>query len=68
MSAQQQLKLVEAEIRNATDEVRAIREICDHVIDIYTAERQRIMAKDWSAVHVAGDRAKPLPSWFRKRS
>lgn len=36
-------------------------------IDIYAAERERILAKDWSAVHVAGDRAKPLPEWWGKR-
>lgn len=36
-------------------------------IDIYTAERERIMARDWARVHVAGDNAKPLPSWFGKR-
>lgn len=62
-----QFKLVEAEIRSATEEVRAVRKTCDHVIDIYTAYRERIMERDWAKVHTAGDNAKPLPSWFGKR-
>jgi hypothetical protein len=30
-------------------------------IDIYAADRERIRAKDWAAIHVAGDRREPVP-------
>lgn len=29
-------------------------------VDIYAADRAKIKATDWSAVHIAGDRAEPV--------
>lgn len=34
-------------------------------IDIAALNRADIRERDWAAVHVAGDRAKPLPMWER---
>jgi hypothetical protein len=35
------------------------------VVDVTLALRADIMGRDWSAVHVRGDRAKPLPFFER---
>ncbi|HET7255601.1 MAG TPA: hypothetical protein VFJ46_17730 [Xanthobacteraceae bacterium] len=47
--------------------LRAVPASAAPTVDIYAADRKRIEERDWAAVHIAGDRAKALPSWFGKR-
>lgn len=36
------------------------------VVDIYADHRARVKAKDWDAVHLAGDANEPVDLWPRR--
>jgi hypothetical protein len=45
--------------------LRAVPPATEPPVDVTLAMRAEIMERDWSAVHVRGDRAKPLPFFER---
>jgi hypothetical protein len=52
---------------SARPSLRAVDKPAEAPVDITLAMRAEIMARDWAAVHVRGDRSPPLLSWERVR-